>query len=619
DLVRAEIGNRLNVISKEVAGLLEKAHNDNPDVTLLGLARSVQALVSPAETLQQIYLDVDNLVFVLAANEIMTYLNSLKVETEEGRAALMGMKGFTLLSLDRVADAEHMLLELLDMSQEIAKSDPKTGRGLVAAAHLWLGRLYSQTDRSSEAEAAFQKALKLGRSLVKSDPAMYIVGIPIELSYSATFLFLGSHIMALGRLSEAKQKLRKADRLMRTYFQKPDSERDDRFRHMVPYTQVRLALALFLSGDIPEAEELYRELVRTSKEPLNRASSLWNLGEILRTTDRMDEAERIAREVVEIHRTAKKEDVVYDEALALSLNNLASIFRMTGRQVEAQDAYREALGIMRGLVEKAPESYRLRTLAWTLCDLGALLTESGSFAEAEEMYQESLEISRKLVGQARERNLGRLSATLNNYAVLLSEDKQELPSERMLREALEILEQIVQDKPETVLLHDLVAAVLNNLGIILRSSKRASESLETLQRAHTIQSKLAEKAPQLFSRYLATVLNNLGIAHFENGSQSLAEEHIQKALEIWRELCQKAPDQYLVHITSALNNLAVVYDKKNDHQKAEEMREEAMTITNQLFQRGILLQARTRKIRNSIKNGVWLEEYREIVNPPTLG
>ncbi len=619
DLVRAEIGTRLNVISKEVAGLLEKAHNDNPDVTLLGLARSVQALVSPAETLQQIYLDIDNLNFVMAANEIMTYLDSLKVETDEGRAALMGMKGFTLLSFDRVADAEHMLLELLDMSQEIAKSDPKTGRGLVAASHHWLGRLYSQTDRTSEADAAFKKALELGRSLVKSDPRMYVVGMPIELAHSTTFLFHGSHMMALGRLSEAKQKLRKADQLMKMYFQKPDAERDDRFRHMVPYTQVRLALALFLSGDIPGAEELYRELVRTSKEPLNRASSLWNLGEILRTTDRMDEAEEIAREVVVIHRTASREDVVYDEALALSLNNLASILRVTGRQVEAQDAYRKALGIMRGLVEKAPESYRLRTLAWTLCDLGALLTESGNFAEAEKMYQESLDISRKLADQARERNLGRLSATLNNYAVLLSNDGKESPSEKMLREALEILEQITQDKPETVLLHDLVAAVLNNLGILLRSSKRASEALETLQRAHTIQSKLAEKAPQLFSRYLATVLNNLGIAHFENGSQSMAEEHIQKALEIWRELCQKAPDQYMVHIASALNNLAVVYDKKNNHQKAEELREEALTITNQLSERGILLQTRVTKLRNSIKSGEWLEEYREIVNPPTLG
>jgi len=619
ELVRAELGERLHVISQEVAGLLEEAHVDNPDIILLGLARSVQTLTSPAETLQQIYLDVDNLVFVLAANEIMTYLNSLKVNTDEGRATVMGMKALTLLSVDRVADAEHMLQELLDMSQVMAKSNPETGEGIVAAAYHWLGRLYSQTDRTSEAEAAFEKSLRLWQRLVKSNPDTYIVGMPVELSYAGTFLFHGVQMNALGRLGEAKEKLGEAERLMQEYFQKPAGKRDDRFRHMVPYTQVRLALALFLSGDIPEAEELYRGLVSTSKEPLNRASSLWNLGEIVRTTDRLDEAEEIAREVVEIHRTASKENVIYDEPLALSLNNLASIFSVTGRHVEAQDAYREALGIMRGLVEKAPESYRLRTLAWTLCDLGALLTESRSFAEAEELYQESLDISRKLVDQARERNLGRLSATLNNYAVLLSKEKQESLSEKMLREALEILEQIVQDRPETVYLHDLVAAVLNNLGILLRSSKRASEARETLQRAHTIQSRLVEKAPQLFLRYLATVLNNLGIAHSEDGSQSMAEKHIQKALEIWRELCQKSPNQYMANIASALNNLAIVCEKKKRRQEADEFRKEALAMVSQLSEKDILFRTKVSMINDSIENGEWLEEYREIVNPPTLG
>jgi len=619
ELVRAELGERLNAISKEVAGLLEKAHAVKPDFTLLGLARSVQALVSPAETLQQIYLDVDNLIFVMAANEIMTYLDSLKVNTDEGRATVMGLKGFTLLSADRVADAEHMLQELLDVSQVIAKSDPKRGKGLAAAAQQWLGRLYSQTDRTSEAEAAFRRSLKLWGRLVKTDPSMYIVGVPVELNYSGTFLFHGMHMMALGRLGEAKEKLRKADRLMREYFQRPDAERDDRFMYWIPFTQVRLALALFLSGDIPEAEELYRKLVRTSKEPLNRASSLVNLGEILRTTDRLGEAEELTREVLEIHRKASEEDVVYDEPLALSLNNLASILRVTGRHVEAQDAYREALGICRKLVEKAPESYRLRTLAWTLCDLGTLLAETGSYAEAEEVYQESLDISRRLVDQAPERNLGRMSVTLNNYAVLLSKDKTESPAEKMLREALEIMEQIVQDRPETVLLHDHVAAVLNNLGILLRSTNRASEARDTLQRAHSIQTGLAEKAPQQFLKYLATVLNNLGIAQFEEGNHSKGEKHIQEALQLWRELDQKSPEQYMVHIASALNNLAVICEKKNSHQEADELREEALAMVNQLSEKDILFRAKVSMIENSIRNGDWLEEHREIVNPPTLG
>lgn len=619
ELVRAELGERLKVISEEVAGLLEKAHADNPDIALLGLARSVQALESPAEILQQIYLDVDKLIFVMAANEIMTYLDSVKVGTEEGRATVMGMKGFTLLSLDRVADAEHMLQELLDVSQELGKNDPKRGQGLTAAAQLWFGRLYSQTDRTSEAEAAFSKSLESWGRLVKTDPDMYIAGLPVELLYAGTFLFYGMHMMALGRLGKAKEKLREADRLMRNYFEKPDVERDDRFAYMISFGQVRLALALFLSGDIPEAEELYRMLVTTSKEPLNRASSLVNLGEILRTTDRLDEAEELTREVLEIHRKSSEEDVMYADTLALSLNNLASILRVTGRQVEAQDAYREALKIHRELVERAPESYNLRVLAWTLCDFGALLTESGSLVEAKEMYQESLDISRKLVDQAPERNLGRLSATLNNYAVLLSKDKSEQSAEEMFREALGNWDQFVQDKPESVLLHDLVAAVLNNLGVLLRSTNRASEARDVLQRAHIIQSRLASKAPELFLKHLATVLNNLGIAQFEDGSHSEAEEHIQKALQLWRELGQKSPEQYMVSVAYALNNLAIISDRKNGRQEAEAFRQEALEIVKKLFQKEVIFSARLSMTKSKIENAEWLEEYREIVNPPTLG
>jgi len=102
-------------------------------------------------------------------------------------------------------------------------------------------------------------------------------------------------------------------------------------------------------GNLPEAEDLFRQALETAKKTLppkhpNVALALNNLAYTLSLTNdpaRLTEAADLFQQALDMQREVLGED---NQAVALSLNNLSSVLNDLGRLSEAEARQREALG-----------------------------------------------------------------------------------------------------------------------------------------------------------------------------------------------------------------------------------------------------------------------------------
>ncbi|OLS29568.1 MAG: hypothetical protein ThorAB25_15920, partial [Candidatus Thorarchaeota archaeon AB_25] len=252
ELVRVELGDRLHVLANEVIDNLEKAHAEEPDFTLIGLAISVQALVNHDGALRRLYLDGDELLYLFQLNNVRILLNAVKIDTFQGRATVRGMKGFLLASMQRVADGVHILEEVLEMSEEMTETDQIIGETYTAMILHWLGRMYSASRRIDEAEQAFKKSISMFRKLDEKNLGSDIIGVPFEMVFSGTILFHGVHKIGLGQLEDAKALMSEAESMMMRYFESLDVDESDfksstgsTFKYFLPFLRNRLAVALY--------------------------------------------------------------------------------------------------------------------------------------------------------------------------------------------------------------------------------------------------------------------------------------------------------------------------------------------------------------------------------------
>ena len=81
--------------------------------------------------------------------------------------------GVLYYTTQRLKEAEAAFQEALDSYRQLAKTNPAAYQPYVAATLNNLANLYSDTQRLKEAEAAHQEALDIRRQLAKTNPAAY--------------------------------------------------------------------------------------------------------------------------------------------------------------------------------------------------------------------------------------------------------------------------------------------------------------------------------------------------------------------------------------------------------------------------------------------------------------
>ncbi len=584
ELIMAELGQRLQHSTDDMAKLLEESSNMESDYTLLGLAMSVRALVSETDAEARVGSIVFDLMWNYAFSDALAFLDAVNIDTEPGQAILQGMKGGVLQWLGRFADGEHSLLCALEFFEEFGEEISDELLVHMARTLRDYGNLLYRTERISEAIEAIQKSISIYRKLDERTMGFRIEDMARAVAWFAWLLIV------VNRLEEGEKAYREARELF---------EKSTPSVSYNPISGITTALrgigtALFFAGKVSEAEgifreglEIYRELASdgAAVDIRHLAGGLYNFGEVLRLTNRPYEAEEVLRESISLVRNLVKIDSeTYLRFLVFAINLLALPLRQTGRFSEAEEGYLEALAISRELAEDAPDAFSF-SVAWTLLDLAVLLRLTGRMSEAEENYREALRIHRRLAARSPGRHDSVLSWNLNNLAVLLRQTGRESEAEEAYREALDIARETASGASEAVFLTDLLATVLNNLAVLLRRTGRTSESEVALMESLEVRRQLAQKSPDLFLHRVATTINNHGVLLAETNRSSEAEQAFGEALQLRRELVRKAPDLYHPRLVSTLNNLGVLSKRTGKTSESQRAFREAIDIGEELVEK----------------------------------
>jgi tetratricopeptide (TPR) repeat protein len=189
------------------------------------------------------------------------------------------------------------------------------------------------------------------------------------------------------------------------------------------------------------------------------ATHLNNLAQLLRATDRPDEAEPLYRRALDIDQAALGPN---HPRIAGHLNNLAQLLHAINRVSEAESLYRRALAIDEESF--GPDHPRIAT---HLSNLATLLKARGRLKEAEALYRRALAIDQQSFGW----DHTNVSTDLNNLAALF-ETTGRLPEAVQLMEMM--LQILFRFKTATGRDHPFLRTATNNYVALMGEMGRSS-------------------------------------------------------------------------------------------------------------------------------------------------
>ena len=354
------------------------------------------------------------------------------------------------------------------------------------------------------------------------------------------------------------------------------------------------ALELMRSMDVPQ-------------RPVNVAFCLHVVTKSLLKLGRVQEAEPLCREAVELRRGAADEGPF---VLALALNDLSEVLRVQQRFDEAEAPSAEAIGLLRRISEADPvnRAYALECRAQLLLDRWmasrprrpvaeieesrALIEEAlailgpvqdrpiraaearmlaglaekllGRLPEARAHYEHALETFRTILGEED----SRFARTLFNHAELLDAEGRLDESLTEKRRASELLAKLHPDSPPTI------AATKAGVAKLLYRMERYDEARSAYEELIPLQ--IAAFGPE--SPYLASSYLNVGDCHLRAGALEEAEESLTLALE----RNEKVQGAEHLDTTKARVLLARLRIELGEAVEAEALLEEALRVLSKL-------------------------------------
>ena len=277
--------------------------------------------------------------------------------------------------------------------------------------------------------------------------------------------------------------------------------------------QVQIGQLLSEQAQWRESEQVLRDALDTAETHKLHdwtARSLHALSVLLRTTNRLTEATKLARRALEIYESS------YDTEhpnVAASLNNLAELLASTKRLEEAEPLYRRALAIWES-------SYGTEhpDVAISLNNLAVLLASTNRHLEAEPLHRRALAILESSYGPEHPR----VATSLNNLAALIFTTNRHQEAEPLYRRALAISESSYG--PE----HPKVAGSLNNLAVLLQSTNRLEEAEPLLRRALGILVEFGRRTGQQHPRFATARSNYLDLLKLQGLDSADAESVVAK-------------------------------------------------------------------------------------------
>ncbi|MEO1272777.1 MAG: tetratricopeptide repeat protein, partial [Myxococcota bacterium] len=310
---------------------------------------------------------------------------------------------------------------------------------------------------------------------------------------------------------------------------------------------------LALQGRNADAIAEYHQALSDARGIQDRASEaliLQRLSRVLRQLGRIDEAETVCRQGLELHRELGSFGLEGE-----GLGHLADIQWLKGDMEEAQRLYEQALTIHRQVGNRLYEGQ-------TLGDLARFHRQQGRLDTAQTLYETALELVRSL-GQRRSE--GQLLGHLGELAGF----RQELDGAVALAEQALVLHRQVGDRR-------LEALELAQLGSVRAMSGALAEALVLTEQALELHKGLRD--PHGESRLLL----QLAEVQLSQGQLTQAQIHAERALGFLRRLGDRWAQ------TAALTTLARIEHISGQIEEAWALLEESLALRQQAKDPGAL-------------------------------
>jgi tetratricopeptide (TPR) repeat protein len=311
----------------------------------------------------------------------------------------------------------------------------------------------------------------------------------------------------------------------------------------------------------------------------NLAINKMNLGNLLWTAKRREEAESLYRDALAIRKQLAEEFPAvasYRQQLAQSQNDLAVRLRALGRREDAETAYHDALQVQKQLAAEFPALPQYRQdLARSHTNLGNLLRDTGRAEEAERTYHDGLRLRQQLAADFPTVSEYRheLAQTLGNMARHLKTKKEYGEARRLLEDAQPHHQAALRASPRHPLYRQFfrtnqatLVSVLAGLGDHAAARETAEQiaglSWDAVEDAHRAACALASCVP--------IVEGDMRLS--EGRRQELARAYADRSMELLRQA-----------VTHGFKNVDQL--KKNTDLKSLQSREDFAKLLQELEQK----------------------------------
>ena len=304
---------------------------------------------------------------------------------------------------------------------------------------------------------------------------------------------VGDAALAQSRMEEAEKSYQKALK---------DAEKFNPSDPRLTRTLKKLASVYEALGKYPDAEILYKRLVRIAERLVEKAAGAANSRRNERTLESIEIGPGLVDLTILDYQGARRQ-------LTESLRSLAKSYTAQNKFSDAEQTYLRLISILKKalsepgsdldgtfeLREKKPngneETVVVRSakeqelwekkeeLAGAYDDLATLHFTRGNTEAAEPLYQQSL----LMRGDSPDSVDPKIAVTLGNMAILYANKGQYDKAETLFRRALMIFEKSLGAE------HPKVAGVLENYGVLLNKTGRPAEAEQMFRRAEKIREK----------------------------------------------------------------------------------------------------------------------------------
>ena len=221
------------------------------------------------------------------------------------------------------------------------------------------------TNKESEAEAEYRKAIALLQKLADDYPAV----TEFRSGLAGSLNNLGLLVNQTGRQSESEAEFRKAIALIQKLAD--DNPAVTHFHYLLAGNRSNLSVTLAATGKVLEAEAEQRKAIALLQKladdnpaviifRMALATSHRNLGDSLSLAGKPTEAEAEFRAAVTIFGKVVNDDpkiLIHREMFAVALNHLGGLLLKLGRSAEALDAYGRAFTLFEPLIKANPADF----------------------------------------------------------------------------------------------------------------------------------------------------------------------------------------------------------------------------------------------------------------------